>query len=356
MAQVPSAGRKNALEQLNGRVLAADACARVDSPSLDASIQDGYALRSDEGRSPAPTGRSAETDSFLPPASGPDRRSNGNRHSGHDRASLPRGADAVLAGEFTVPRRRHLVPQRRRAGTQCPQRDATYRPKVVARKRRAAAPALIGLLARPLDQAPVVSLPSVAVSHGRLKWSPRASPWPPASFTPAYHETRPGSEAMAFQQSWCRIVLTAGKPSGPAEEMAADADPSSPVRGLGSERDLMVDVLEEMGWEGIFHRVRRGPGRPSLRVIPAQALLHPPGGPPSHEIGSDVGPARSSENGRLADRLSLSSRPAGTDGHGAGGLDQCLHRLHMDPRGPSPYTTQDGQRLSGMDRKDVCCS
>ena len=30
----------------------------------------------------------------------------------------------------------------------------------------------------------------------------------------------------------------------------------------GSERDLILDVAAELNWQGIYHRVRMGPGKP----------------------------------------------------------------------------------------------
>ena len=53
----------------------------------------------------------------------------------------------------------------------------------------------------------------------------------------------------------------------------------------GSERDLMLKVVETMGWQGIFHRVRMGPGKPvGFGLLADRPFFILPGGPPSNEM------------------------------------------------------------------------
>jgi len=52
-----------------------------------------------------------------------------------------------------------------------------------------------------------------------------------------------------------------------------------------SERDLTTRVLDEMGWEMFFHRVRIGPGKAvALGILDGKPIFCLPGGPPSNEM------------------------------------------------------------------------
>ena len=53
----------------------------------------------------------------------------------------------------------------------------------------------------------------------------------------------------------------------------------------GSERDLMIKVLEELHWKGIYHRVRMGPGKAiGFGLLEKKPFFCLPGGPPSNEM------------------------------------------------------------------------
>jgi molybdopterin molybdotransferase len=53
----------------------------------------------------------------------------------------------------------------------------------------------------------------------------------------------------------------------------------------GSEHDLMLDVVQKMGWQGIYRRVRMGPGKPvAFGLLEHKPFFILPGGPPSNEM------------------------------------------------------------------------
>jgi len=53
----------------------------------------------------------------------------------------------------------------------------------------------------------------------------------------------------------------------------------------GSERDLILDVVAEMDWQGVYHRVRMGPGKPvGFGLLHSKPFFILPGGPPSNEM------------------------------------------------------------------------
>jgi molybdopterin molybdotransferase len=52
-----------------------------------------------------------------------------------------------------------------------------------------------------------------------------------------------------------------------------------------SERDLTINILEDMGWDLIYHRVRIGPGKGiALGFYDGKSVFCLPGGPPSNEM------------------------------------------------------------------------
>lgn len=53
----------------------------------------------------------------------------------------------------------------------------------------------------------------------------------------------------------------------------------------GSEKDLILQVAADMGWKGIYHRVRMGPGKPvGFGLLDGKPFFVLPGGPPSNEM------------------------------------------------------------------------
>jgi molybdopterin molybdotransferase len=53
----------------------------------------------------------------------------------------------------------------------------------------------------------------------------------------------------------------------------------------GSEKDLLLNVVADMGWTGIYHRVRMGPGKPvGFGILEDRPFFVLPGGPPSNEM------------------------------------------------------------------------
>ncbi len=49
----------------------------------------------------------------------------------------------------------------------------------------------------------------------------------------------------------------------------------------GSEKDLILEVVESLNWQGIYHRVRMGPGKPvGFGLLGHKPFFFLPGGPP----------------------------------------------------------------------------
>lgn len=273
-------------------VLAEDAVAAVDSPSLNASTKDGYAVRSDDvaGATPdQPVSLALAGVTVAGGAAGPCVEPGTAVHV-MTGAALPDGADAVLAVEFTrsgdesVLALRDAGPGRNvlRRGS-----DVTVGQTVVAAG-SPLAPAMTGLLAASgLERVPVHPRPCVGVvATGDEVVAPG-------------RPLRPGqlyASNLVTLQAWlnrfrmnCRSTLVADDPDRlrvVLEEVLADSDVVLTSGGAWkSERDFTAQVLETMGFEIVYHRVKLGPGKAvALAVRDDRAVFCLPGGPPSNEM------------------------------------------------------------------------
>ncbi|MDY6852530.1 MAG: molybdopterin molybdotransferase MoeA, partial [Thermodesulfobacteriota bacterium] len=255
----PGQAEEVELSGLNGRILSEDITALVDSPSLDVSLKDGYALLSQDVN-PA--------DSASPVVLSLAGFQAAGDHSGQalkpgscvrvtTGAPLPPKADAVLANEFTreedgrvwclniAEPGRNVLPR----GTDIRAGD------VIVRQGERLGPALIGLLAAAgLDRAPVVALPRVAVlGTGDEVVAPGRSLPQGKLYASNIVETMAWLRAFGLAEPASLVVPDrVGEITGAIQEMLGRADAFVTSGGAWkSERDLMLRVLE-------------GPASPSL--------------------------------------------------------------------------------------------
>jgi molybdopterin molybdotransferase len=280
------------LRKLTGRILAEDIAARVDCPSISSSRKDGYAVVSSD---------ISEACSRVPVI----LKVVGNLVAGTSRelkikrgqtvrittgAPLPDGADAVLSEEFC--RREEntiIVHNTAEAGRNIHARGRDIRQaEIVAEKNRRLTPALIGLLAAAgLDGALVFKSPRVAVI---ATGDEVVLPGEPLSKGKLY------ASNMVELCSWlCLMGLdyTAERVSDRKKDLKhaiiknlPDVDILLTSGGAwGSERDLILEVAESLNWQGIYHRVRMGPGKPvGFGLLDKKPFFCLPGGPPSNEM------------------------------------------------------------------------
>ena len=280
------------LRQLTGRILAEEAVARVDCPSISSSRKDGYAVVSSDltnagSRTPVIL---RVVGSLVAGTSRELKIKRGQAVRITTGAPLPAGADAVISEEFCRREENTIIAQNTAAAGRnilVRGRDIRRGEAIVAKNRKLT-PALIGLLAAAgLDRAAVYKLPKAAVI---ATGDEVVLPGEPLGKGMLY------ASNMVELCSWLTLLgleyTTERVPDRKIDLKHAitknlpDVDVFLTSGGAwGSERDLILDVVESLNWQGIYHRVRMGPGKPvGFGLLDKKPFFFLPGGPPSNEM------------------------------------------------------------------------
>lgn len=280
------------LDQLTGKILSEDIVAKVDSPSHASSRKDGYAVISTDlagatEKNPVKLkvlGQLAagEVSNLQIIAGQAVRVTTG--------APLPHGANAVLSEEFCKRSGNEIM-----AGNLAEEdrnileRGTDIRQgQAVAQKGEKLTPALIGLLAAAgVDRAPVHKAPKIAVIASGDEVVAPGKPLPDGKLY---------ASNLVEICSWLTfygLASTAVLVGDSRQELQAavasqllEADAFITCGGAwGSERDLILDVVQDLKWSGIYRRVRMGPGKPvGFGLLKQKPFFILPGGPPSNEM------------------------------------------------------------------------
>jgi len=280
------------LFQSVGRVTARDLAAMVDSPSVDVSLKDGYAVRSaDIGQASIANpvrlrliGSIAAGDQFkgeLMPGTAIRILSG---------ARIPKGAEAVVSEEFAdddgfrVTVTNDAEPGRnilRRGGDVC-----VGQPLVSAGARLR--PAQVGLLAASgYDAVPVIRLPNVAIiATGTEVIAPGEK----------LEEGKLFASNLVTLSAWCtlygmqtRVGVVEDQSDAIKDRLlqmvaASDAILTSGGAWTG-EHDLVIRLLDELGWRKVYHKVKMGPGKAiGFGLWRGKPIFCLPGGPPSNQM------------------------------------------------------------------------
>ena len=280
------------LAQLTGRILAEDIVATVDSPSSTSSRKDGFAVNSAD-LVDASADSQVELKIVGKLAAG-DRANvqikNGQAVRVTTGAPIPEGADAVLSEEFCDSTADTITAMNvAEAGRNLLLRGTDIQlGERVAEKGEKLSPPLIGLLASAgLDRASVYRLPKVAVI---ASGDEVVAPGKPLSDGKLYasNMVEIGSWLASYGLSYSAVLVAdnASEIQAAIASQLSEADVFITSGGAwGSERDLMLDVVENMGWQGIYRRVRMGPGKPvGFGLLEDKPFFILPGGPPSNEM------------------------------------------------------------------------
>lgn len=275
------------------RVVSEDLFARVDSPSVDASLKDGFAVRSDTVAAATPVNPvRLKRIGTMAAGGGEDIRVEpGTTVAVLTGARIPSGSDAVVSEEFvavdgeTVLVKRDAEPGR----NILPKGSDVAAGKSVVTAGDRLTPGMVGLLAAAgHSRIPVIRRPSVGiVATGDEVVSP-GLPLPQGKLY---------ASNMTTLGAWCRRYGLNTR-LGIAKD-----DPDTLFRALKSvlesedalitsggawtgDRDLVAQMLERLGWEQVFHRIRIGPGKAvGFGIYNGKPIFILPGGPPSNLMG-----------------------------------------------------------------------
>ena len=280
------------LDQLTGKILSEDMVAKVDSPSVTTSRKDGYAVVSSD-LSQATTENPVEL-VLMGHLSAGDildlQISNGQAVRVTTGAPLPKGADAVLSEEFCEPSADTILAYNTaEEGRNILERGTDIRlNETVAAKGEKLLPALIGLFASAgLDRAPVYRVPKVAVIASGDEVVAPGKPLPDGKLY-ASNMIEICSWLSFYGLSYITVLVGDNKQEiqSAITSQLSEADAFITSGGAwGSERDLILDVLEDLNWQGVYRRVRVGPGKPvGFGLLEQKPFFILPGGPPSNEM------------------------------------------------------------------------
>jgi molybdopterin molybdotransferase len=280
------------LNQLTRRVLAEDIFARVDSPSIDASLRDGYAVKSDDLQAAGfqkplklrITGVSTEGRAAA------IKIKKGQAARITTGAALPPGADVVIAEEVCEARPGDavLVHDTRIHPNILPRGRDIQAGGIIAERGQRLTPALVGLLAcAGLEKALVYKPPAVAVI---ATGDELIAPGEPLQSGKLYASNLIEIGAwLSFNHIPHRIQIVKDNRQD-IHSAIADEHPFADAfvtcgGSWGSEKDLMMKILAELKWQGIYHRVRMSPGKPvGFGLLGDKPFFALPGGPPSNEM------------------------------------------------------------------------
>ncbi len=280
------------LETTLHRVVSGDVRARVSSPTDDVSLKDGFALPAGETQGAT----EAEPAVF---------RIIGSRFAGGledlkiqpgeavgvtSGAVLPMGADAVVGSEYC----REEGGEVRVSAPVSPGRNVLAHGtdiregEVLLREGEILTPGRVGLLAAAgIEQANVFKAPRVAlVATGDEVVAPGRPLGPGQLYASNLCTLASWLQSFGIP-STCRVLPDNREEIRQGLQAAMKGAHVLMTSGgaWGSERDLVISVLEELGWKKVFHRVRLGPGKAvGFGLLGEKPVFCLPGGPPSNEM------------------------------------------------------------------------
>ncbi len=275
-----------------GRIAAQDLHALIDSPSVDVSLKDGYAIQAQDIQTASPQNPVRLSLAGDVAAGGNWTGVLGSSQAVRilSGAPVPLGADAILAEEFVqiepgaiqalnvAEPGRNILPR----GS-----DVAYGSLIVPAGQRLY-PTMIGLLAAAsYHQAAVVRRPRVAIlATGDEVLAPGQ----------AMEEGKLYASNLFTLAAWClrygfeiNTFVVGDDPDLLRHRIAACLDEYDALLTSGGawkgEHDLVVQILDELGWCKIYHRVRIGPGKAiGFGLYREKPVFCLPGGPPSNHM------------------------------------------------------------------------
>ncbi len=274
------------------RVAAADLYALVDSPFMDSSRKDGYAVIAHEiaGATVENPVRLRLLGSMAAGGGNDIQIMPGTTVKVLTGARIPTGADAVLAEEYVQSGDAEVLAQSFAAPNNILRRGSDVAlGTCILRAGQQISPVMAGLLAAaghsmvPVFRNPVVGI----IGTGDEIVEPG----------------KPLTEGMLYASNimtlagWCaryniktRMAIVRDDPVAllrSFEILANETDALITSGGAWTgDHDLVADVLLELGWQKVFHRIRMGPGKAvGFGMLGKKPVFVLAGGPPSNLMG-----------------------------------------------------------------------
>lgn len=275
------------------RVAASDLFALVDSPSMDVSRKDGYAVLSREvaGATCVDPVRLQLLGSMAAGGKGDIHLGPGTTVRVLTGARIPPGADAVIAEEFTKQEGRHVLIEAP-AGTVrniLPRGGDVASGRQVLQSGRRISPSMAGLLAAAgHSEAPVFKNPVVGIIGTGDEIVEAGK---------ALKEGELYASNIVTLAGWCNKYKMNPRTAIVKDDYNAilnalktfSSETDALITSGGAwtgDRDMVAQVLEDLGWKKVFHRVRMGPGKAvGFGMLDKKPVFILPGGPPSNLMG-----------------------------------------------------------------------
>jgi len=278
------------LEEAIGRATAEDILSLLDSPSADVSLKDGFAVISEDIKNASadtPITLTLRGSQFagMPQAAAVSPGKAVKITSG---AIIPPGADGVLANEFAeegigtvtalAPVGNNILRKGTdlgKAGVVLPQ-HTTIMP-TQAGLIAAAGHAVVTVYRRPRVTVVASGDEIVAVGHPVGEGKVAASNLVTLAAWCSYFSMQPFTKVVPDSFESIREII---------EESIRTSDCIITSGGAwSSERDLIIRVLDDLGWKKMFYRVRIGPGKAvGFGFLEGKPVFCLPGGPPSNQM------------------------------------------------------------------------
>lgn len=280
------------LEGLN-RIVAADVSARVDSPSVDASLMDGYAVKTSDlsGATrdrPVVLEVSGTVTAGSPPGLVVESQQTLRVMTG---APIPSGADGVVPEEFATRQgdlvlfNRCMVP----GSNILPKGNDVAMGHVVAKAGCPLTPGLLGMLAAAgYSELAVVQPPEIAlVATGDEVILP-GKPLADGSLYASNIVTLDGwCRRYGFGTRLCVVGDTFENICRILEQTIDQVDVLVSSGGTrAGDKDLMIQALEHLGWKEVFRRIAMTPGKGvGFGFLHHKPVFVLPGGPSANVMG-----------------------------------------------------------------------